>query len=163
VSKHLSLSAESVRQADVETLIALSDAYSLERYPPEGHFGADLDALDQPDITFLVARLDGQALGCGAAKWNKDGSAELKRLFVSDSARGHGVGRALMARLEQEAKARSITLLLLETGPLNLEALKLYTACGFAECGPFPPYEPNPHSLFFSKALLTPHLMEHAS
>lgn len=159
----LVIAPESPFTPEAKALIALSDAYSLERYPPEGHFGADLEALDQPDITFLVARLDGQAIGCGAAKWNKDGSAELKRMFVSDAARGHGVGRALMARLEQEAKARGVTLLLLETGPLNHEALKLYTACGFAACGPFPPYEPNPHSLFYRKALPNPHITEHAS
>nr|WP_223218015.1 GNAT family N-acetyltransferase [Rhizobium wenxiniae] len=132
-------------------MIGLSDDYMASLYPPEGNFAVDLDALSQPNISFLVARLDGKAVGCGGIKWFSDGSAELKRIFVHDDARGHGIGRKIMAELETLAAVRNVIRLYLETGPLNIEAVRLYEALGYQSCGPFADYEENPHSLFMMK------------
>lgn len=149
----LSIAIESVRQPGVIVLIEASDRYSLERYPPEGHFGTDIDGLDRPDILFAVARLENRIVGCGAIKLEADGTGELKRLFVDDAGRGRGVGKALMVFLEALAADRKVAVLNLETGPLNTEAVKLYQAFGYAECGPFGSYEDNPYSLFMTKKL----------
>lgn len=138
---------------DVVALIEASDAYSLERYPPEGHFGTDIDGLKAADITFLTARRDGVAEGCGAIRWQADGSAELKRIFVLPSARGFGLGRKIMQRLEGLAAARGVETLYLETGPLNTEAVALYRRLGYVECGPFGDYAANPYSLFMTRNL----------
>lgn len=147
----VTIAIEEPKQPEVAALIGLSDDYMASLYPPEGNFAVDLDALSQPDISFLVARLDGKAVGCGGIKWFSDGSAELKRIFVHDDARGHGIGRKIMAELETLAASRNVIRLYLETGPLNAEAVRLYEALGYRSCGPFADYEENPHSLFMMK------------
>lgn len=149
----VAIAIEQPNQPEVAALIALSDEYMASLYPPEGNFAVDLDALCRPDISFLVARLDGKAVGCGGIKWLEDGSAELKRIFVHDSARGHGVGRRIMRELEALAAGRNVRLLYLETGPLNVEAVRLYQSLGYRQCRPFADYEDNPHSLFMMKDL----------
>ena len=120
---------------------------------PEGHFGTDISGLKSPDITFLVARRGGVAEGCGAVKWFADGTAELKRIFVSETARGLGLGRRIMARLEALAAERRVRTLYLETGPLNTEAVAMYRRLGYVECGPFADYVANPYSLFMTRKL----------
>ncbi len=147
------IAQENPDRPDVVALIEASDAYSLERYPPEGHFGTDVVGLASPDVAFLVARRHGKAEGCGAVKWLADGTAELKRLFVSEAARGLGLGRRIMARLEAIAAARGVTTLYLETGPLNTEAVAMYRRRGYVECGPFADYAVNPYSLFMTRNL----------
>jgi len=149
----ITIAIEQPKQPEVAALIGLSDDYMASLYPPEGNFAVDLEALSQPDITFLVARLDGKAVGCGGVKWFADSSAELKRIFVHDDARGHGIGRKIMAELEMLAGARNVIRLYLETGPLNVEAVRLYEALDYQSCGPFADYEENPHSLFMMKDL----------
>ena len=147
------IAPESPDQPEIGALIAASDDYSLARYPAEGHFGADIAGLTDPDTIFLVARQGDVAVGCGAVKWAGDGTAEIKRMFVAEGARGQGIGRRILTRLEEAARGHGIDRLNLETGPLNTEAVGLYRAMGFVESGPFPPYEPNPWSLFMTKRL----------
>jgi len=147
------IAQEQPDRPDIVALIEASDAYSLERYPPEGHFGTDVAGLTSPDITFLVARRGGVAEGCGAVKWFADGTAELKRIFVAETARGLGLGRHIMARLEALATARRVETLYLETGPLNIEAVAMYRRLGYVECGPFADYPANPYSLFMTRKL----------
>ncbi|WP_321501653.1 GNAT family N-acetyltransferase [Breoghania sp.] len=149
----LSIAIETPNQPEIVELIALSDAYSLARYPAEGHFGTDVEGLSGDDVSFAVVREAGGAIGCAALKWNEDGTAELKRLFVREEGRGKGVARKVVAYLEDMASARGVTRIDLETGPLNTEAVGLYGSLGYAECGPFPPYEANPYSLFMTKHL----------
>ncbi|UXS02266.1 GNAT family N-acetyltransferase [Agrobacterium tumefaciens] len=147
----VTIAIEHPNQPEVVALIGLSDEYMASLYPPEGNFAVDLDALSKPDISFLVGRLDGKAVACGAIKWFDDGSAELKRIFVHDDARGHGIGRKIMAALQALATERGVNRLYVETGPLNVEAVGLYEALGYQQCGPFADYEENPHSLFMVK------------
>jgi putative acetyltransferase len=149
----VNITIEPPTQPDVLGLIEASDVYMNALYPPEGNFAIDVDALCQPDITFVVARLHGKAAGCGAIKWHDDGTAELKRIFVADDARGNGIGRRIMDQLQGLADEKRTTRLYLETGPLNVEAVKMYRALGFEECGPFADYPENPYSLFMTKRL----------
>jgi putative acetyltransferase len=149
----VTVAIETPNQADVLELIEASDIYMNALYPPEGNFAVDVDTLGKPDITFVVARLHGKAAGCGAIKWYEDGTAELKRIFVSDNARGNGIGRRIMDQLQDLADEKRVERLYLETGPLNVEAVKMYRALGFEECGPFADYPENPYSLFMTKRL----------
>lgn len=149
----LRIAVENVRGAGIGELIAASDAFSAERYPPEGNFGTSIDGLDRPEVAFAVARIEGRALGCVALKFESDGTAELKRLFVHSDARGEGLGRRLMDFIEAVAHERGTRRINLETGPLNTEAVALYRAYDYAECGPFGDYAENPYSLFMTKDL----------
>jgi len=149
----VSIAIESVRQPEVVELIALSDEYMNALYPPEGNFAVDIDALEKPDLTFAVARLDGTIRGCCGLKFEPDGTAEIKRLFVHPLGRGHGMAKKLMVFLETLARKKTVHTINLETGPLNVEAVELYKALGFSECGRFGDYPDNPYSLFMTKNL----------
>jgi putative acetyltransferase len=146
------IAIEPADQPEVARLLALSDEYMAGLYPPEGNFAVDLAALCRPDVFLVVARLDNRAVGCGAVKILGGESAELKRIFVHDEARGLGLGRRIVAALEEIAAEKGIRDIYLETGPLNVEAVKLYTAQGYRQCGPFADYEENPHSIFMVKS-----------
>ena len=149
----LTIAVENVRRPGISELIALSDAYSDERYPPEGNFATAIDDLDVPNIVLVVARASADAMGCVGLKFEPDGTAELKRLFVHPGARGNGLGRKLMDFLEALARGRRVKRINLETGPLNNEAVKLYQIYGYVACGPFGDYQENPYSLFMTKDL----------
>jgi putative acetyltransferase len=109
-------------------------------------------------VRFFVARLDGLAVGCGGVALFDD-YAEVKRMYTRPAARGRGVGKALLRRIEDEARGANKSVLRLETGTYQREAIRLYKRMGFRPRGPFGPYAMMPAcnietSLFFEKALL---------
>jgi putative acetyltransferase len=144
-------------QPEVARLIADLDDYQKPLYPAESHHGIDMAALSRPNVLFAVVRDDtgeGEsiAIGCGAVVLN-DGWGELKRMFVRPERRGRGIAKALIAFLEAEAAARGCTQMMLETGPLQPEALGLYERAGYLRRGPFGDYGPDPFSVFMHKPL----------
>jgi putative acetyltransferase len=103
-----------------------------------GRYGRDTEPGTKPtaaDIAvFLVARDDaGAAIGCGALRVLGDGAVEIKRMYVRPKARGNGVARALLAALEDEAERLGCDRVLLETGILQHEAIRLYQRSGYRE------------------------------
>lgn len=150
----MNVALESPDQPDIVALIAELDAYQDTLYPPESRHALDLASLKQPNVLFAVAR-DGalHALGCGAVVLGPE-FGELKRMYVSPQCRGQGVGKLLIALLESKAAERGCTLLKLETGPFQPEALGLYERCGYERRGPFGKYTDDPLSVFMQKHLL---------
>jgi len=57
-----------------------------------------------PAGEFFVAYLHGEAVGCGAVKHHADAPAEIKRMWIAPRARGLGLGRRLLERLETCAR-----------------------------------------------------------
>ncbi|HEY3146234.1 MAG TPA: GNAT family N-acetyltransferase [Dongiaceae bacterium] len=149
----LKVSRETPRQHDVVTLIRQSDALMQSLYPAESNHLVDIDSLAEPRVHFFVARENGRALGCGSFVLGADGRAEMKRVFVDPTARGKGVARAIMDVLEREAASHGVTLMQLETGIKQPEAIALYRKFGYVERGPFGTYKPDPLSLFMEKQL----------
>jgi putative acetyltransferase len=109
--------------------------------------------LGLPEARFFVARLEGRAVGCGALVLGSDGKGEIKRMFVNPETRGHGIGRAILAAIEDSARGEGVELLQLETGTSNREALELYRRCGYRERGPFGSYRPDAFSVFMEKRM----------
>src|SRR5580693_5778993 len=72
------------------------DAYVGALYPPEYRPKVDASVLSAKDTRFFVARHDGTALGCMALVRTGPDRGELKRCFVTEAARGQGVGFALL-------------------------------------------------------------------
>ena len=127
--------------------------------PPDSVHALDLDALRHPSITFWTA-WEGQALlGCGALKQLSPDHGELKSMRTANGHLRKGVGRALLRHIEAIARSRGMHQLSLETGPhAPFEAAqKLYASEGFAPCGPFADYAPDPYSLFMTKLLTVSH------
>ncbi len=122
-------------------------------YPPESRHGYSTDTLIRAGVHFFVMRLNGEAVGCGGIQFFS-GFGELKRMYVRGGFRGRGLGRALLRHLEDHARARDCPVLRLETGIHQTEALALYERAGFQRIPPFPPYKPDPVSLFFEKRLV---------
>ena len=94
---------------EARALLEASQAMMLELFTPESNHFLSLDALAAPDITFFVARLDADAVGCGALAI-RDGYGELKSMFVDPGTRRAGVAAGLLERLEAEAKARGLAM-----------------------------------------------------
>jgi putative acetyltransferase len=140
-------------RSDIIALIEALDAFQAPLYPVESHHGIDMAALAAPGVLFAVARDEaGRASGCAALVLD-EGYGELKRMFVPPESRGRGLGAALLAFLEQQALARGATLLRLETGIRQPEAIRLYARFGYVPCGPFADYVPDPNSVFMEKSL----------
>jgi putative acetyltransferase len=149
----IAIARESPRQDDVIALIRQSDVLMQSLYPAESNHLVDVESLAAFNVHFLVARERGRALGCGAFVLGEPGQAEMKRVFVAPAARGKGVARALMEALERDAAKLGVTLMRLETGIKQPEAIALYRKFGYAERGPFGSYQPDPLSLFMEKRL----------
>jgi DNA-binding MarR family transcriptional regulator/GNAT superfamily N-acetyltransferase len=69
-------------------------------FDPAISISADSGELTEPAGLLLVARLRGEPIGCGALKLHGDEPAEIKRMWVADSARGLGLGRRLLGEQE---------------------------------------------------------------
>lgn len=149
----LTIQEETPLQDAVIALLEKSDAYMASLYPAESNHMLDPNSLAAPHIRFFVARLNSMAVGCAALVAGDGGQGEIKRMFVDPIARGKGAGRALLGRIEETARSLGVYLLQLETGGEQPEALGLYRAAGFTECGPFGSYLPDPISLFMEKQL----------
>ncbi len=148
----VTIAAEPPHAPGVDALLDHSDALSASLYPPEFRFPVDAAALSHPAARLLVARRDGEALGC-VALLLQDGYGEVKRLIVAPQARGLGIGRALLQAVEAAAAREGLPVLRLETGPGNARALDLYREAGWTARAVFGAYTTNPHSLFLEKRL----------
>jgi putative acetyltransferase len=144
---------ETPDQPDVKAMLARLDAYCAALYPAESNHLLEVSALLRPEVRFLVAR-DGQrrALGCGAVVQHA-GYGEVKRMFVDETARGQGIGRALLEQLALHAVAAGLHVLRLETGIHQPEAIALYERFGFTPRTPFGDYGLDPLSIFMEKRL----------
>lgn len=149
----LTIALESPRQPEIVALISSLDQFNDSLYPPEASYLLSLDELDVPEIRFLVARLDGQAIGCGALWVHAGDYGEVKRMYASPAVRGRGIGYRILAEIERLARAESLAILRLETGNLSDEALKLYRRAGFVPRGPFGDYADHAACVFMEKRL----------
>lgn len=149
----VSIALEDPTMDDVVDLLSASDAFAAALYPAESNHMLDIDALRRHEVFFFVARLNARAVGCGALV-SEDGYGEIKRMFVSDGARGHGIGARLLAAIEHQAGQLGLTILRLETGIAQPAALGLYRRHGYRETGPYGAYGPDPLSVFMEKSLV---------
>jgi carbonic anhydrase len=94
-----------------------------------------------PDGIALLAHLDGEPVGCAGVHRFAGGDAELKRMYVQERARGHGLGFALANRAIAFARERGYERVLLDTLSRLHAALHVYAALGFREIDA---YRPNP-------------------
>ena len=95
------------------------------------------EEMTPPAGLLLVATLHGDPVGCGAMTFLPDGVAYIKRMWVARTVRGLGLGRRLLAELEERARSAGVRRLQLETKDVLREAIALYTSAGYREVPPF--------------------------
>jgi putative acetyltransferase len=142
---------------DARALVEALEAELSGNFEAHQRHGLSLDKIFQPHIAFFIARLDGEPVGCGGIAF-EDGFAELKRMYVRPDKRGRGIVQAIIACLEDEARARGVTRLLLETGDVLHAAIRVYERAGFTRCEAFGDYLALPphtieRSVFLEKRL----------
>ena len=110
-----------------------------------------------PESLFLILEQDGHAIGMGGIRRVRDGICEMKRVYIRDAAKGQGLGRALVERLMQDARALGYRTMFLDTAPTLETAIGLYQRLGFA---PIPAYSEvevpaimHPHWVFMARSL----------
>ncbi len=154
----LTVQPEPPDSAEAEALMGALDACLNPLYAPEDRHGPSVAALVQAchagSLIFLVARLDGAAVGCGAVRFVPGEYVEVKRMFVMPQWRGRGVAQAILTHLEGLARQQGFGLLRLETGIHQQEALRLYERAGFTRCGLFGEYTNAASSVCFEKKLV---------
>ena len=95
------------------------------------------------DTVLLAARLDGRIVGTVQLGLdtppNQPHRADIKKMLVHRSARGRGIGAALMAEVEEEARRRGRWLLVLDTVPEE-NGHRLYLRAGWTQTGIVPDY-----------------------
>ncbi|MBA2281402.1 MAG: GNAT family N-acetyltransferase [Acidimicrobiia bacterium] len=111
------------------------------------------DTVIPPHGVFLVARLGGEPVGCGALRRHTDEEAEVKRMYVAPGGRGRGVGRALLAALEAAGACFGYPRLVLETGVRQAEAMALYESAGWTPIGNYGAYRNSPLSRCYEKRI----------
>ncbi len=140
------------RKADVQALLERHREFALGQTPPEHSFALDGDGLLDPAITVFSFRASGSLLGIGAIKRLGPDHAEIKSMHTAEDARGRGIGRAMLTRLLEVARARGFRRVSLETGTTAAfaPARMMYQSAGFVPCGPFAGYQPSDDNLFMT-------------
>jgi len=118
----------------------LFDGYGvkLEDATPDADLLVEIAPLLVPPQALYLAEVDGRPAGTGGLKQVAPGVAEIKRMYTDPAARGHGVARAVLSRLIDDARAAGYGTLRLETGVWMVEAHALYRSCGFTDAPLFP-------------------------
>jgi putative acetyltransferase len=132
-------------------LRAQQRAELIATYEGDAEPGAKPTAADVN--AFLIAYVDGAAVGCGALRELDATTAEIKRMFVLPEFRGRGISRIVLESLEAHARANGWTTLKLETGTLQSAAIALYESAGYRRIEPWGAYADSPFSLCYSKAV----------
>jgi len=109
----------------------------------------------QPVGRALIAMKNDSALAGGAYRRLSETICELKRVYVTDEARGCGLGRKLSETLISTAKADGYTTMQLDTGDRLNEAIAMYESLGFNRIAPYQAYPERlmPYLVFMEKAL----------
>ncbi|MCG8481024.1 MAG: helix-turn-helix domain-containing GNAT family N-acetyltransferase [Spirochaetales bacterium] len=101
-------------------------------FDPDRSLNPAAREMSPPAGYFVVARLHGEAVGCGGVKCRGD-YGEIKRLWVDRGARGLGVARRVLGYLEDLARARGLPVVRLDTNKTLTEAIALYKSSGYYE------------------------------
>jgi putative acetyltransferase len=151
----ITIAPEPFDSADARRLIDALDAHLSSRYTPEQRFGPNLKPAQlAPGLgTFVVAREDGRAVGCGAVRLLDPSTVEVKRMYVDPEMRGRGVAKEILAHLEDAGRELGAARAVLETGVYQDEAIGLYRRAGYREVDCWGEYTTSPTSVCYEKTI----------
>ena len=102
--------------------------YGMEEYDPRSY-------VDQPDKAVFFAHVDEELTGQIRVSKHWNAYAYIDDIAVAAEYRRHGIGRALIERAIEWAKAKGFPGIMLETQDNNVAGCMLYKSCGFELCG----------------------------
>ena len=138
---------------DAVALIGELDEHLGALYAVESRHGFSVEKLLRDGVKFFVARDGGRPAGCGGVLLVGREYAEVKRMYVRPAFRGRRIGRLMLDHLVEHARQHGLTVIRLETGIHQREAIALYEARGFRKIPPFGPYREDPVSLCYELQL----------
>lgn len=150
------ITAASPDTPDAVALIGELEAQLDPLYPRASRHGLSVAQLLDQGVAFFIIRMEGEPVGCGGVLLvgADDGAyGEVKRMYVRPPFRGRGLAGALLDHLASYTLAQGVTLLRLETGIHQHDAIALYERAGFTPIPPFGDYQEDPLSLFFEKRI----------
>lgn len=148
----ISLQRTDSTNADFQHLVVALDRYLATTDGDEHAFYAQYNKSD--GLNYVVVAYDGDtALACGAIKHYADGIMEVKRMYVSPTARGQGIASMVLQELEKWTLELGYQTCLLETGVKQLQAICLYQKCGYKVVPNYGQYQAMDNSICFEKAL----------
>jgi GNAT superfamily N-acetyltransferase len=104
-----------------------------------------------PNGVLLLARFDGEPAGLGGVRHLDTEIAEVKSMYVAPAYRGTGLGRHILARLDEIALEHGCRAVRLDTSDYLTPAVALYRSAGYREV---PAYNENPKAdLWFERTL----------
>ena len=106
-----------------------------------------------PRTAFVVARLGGQPIGCGALRRIDETTAEVKRMYVAPDGRRTGIARRILQVLEDLAADFNYRAIRLETGLEQPEAIGLYESSGYHRIAAYGHHIGDPRSVCFEKSI----------
>ncbi len=106
-------------------------------FDPAHSIPAADEEMRPPLGAFLVAGVDGEWVACGAIRTVAPATGYIKRMWVSSSVRGLGIGRRMLSALENAGAELGLTTIQLETNRALPEAIQLYRSAGYTEVPPF--------------------------
>lgn len=155
MSLALDIREDDLTSAAIAELLRLHLDEMHQWSPPESVHAMPIERLRAPDVTFYAAWDADRLAACGALKRLDARHGELKSMRAHPEYRGRGAGKAMLAHLLAEARARGYSRVSLETGRPDafLPARQLYESHGFTECPPFGNYTEDPFSLCMTREL----------
>lgn len=116
------------------------------------------DKYGPPSGLTLIAVHNGEVVASGAWRRTSETVCELKRLYVTDAARGLGLGRRLSEALMASAREAGFETMQLDTARRLVEAIAMYRSMGFAEIAPYHAYPERlmPELVFMERSLRPP-------
>ena len=106
-----------------------------------------------PRSAFLLAQVNGRAIGCAALRPIDSETAEVRRMYVVRAVRRRGIARCMLAELERRAAEFGYRVIRLETGNRQSEAVALYESSGFRRIAPYGRHVGDALSICFEKGV----------
>ena len=110
-----------------------------------------------PSGVLLLALADAEPAGLGGVRHLDTDVAEVKSMYVAPGFRGTGLGRRILARLDEIAEEHGCTAVRLDTSDYLTPAVGLYRAAGYREV---PAYNENPKADLWFERDLSPEAQE---
>jgi DNA-binding MarR family transcriptional regulator/GNAT superfamily N-acetyltransferase len=120
--------------------------------PGEGDLASEEEMMP-PNGFFVLAQIDGRAVGCGGLRRIDKRVGEIKRMWTAPEARGQGIARRVVQKLEALAREAGIETLRLDTNRVLAEAQAMYRRHGYRDIAR---YNDNPYAHHWFEKQLEP-------